>query len=284
MKAYHEKIAIPFVLPGKVYLVGAGPGSAKLLTLRALEVLRIADVVFHDDLVSSDVIDVIPSRTAVHNVGKRCGFKKTTQDEIHRRMISAARSGQTVVRLKGGDPLIFGRSGEEIRALRQAGIEFEIVPGVTAATAAAAAAEITLTDRQHSSRLILASNHRCAERTDRSWSQSVASDATLVFYMPGRDFAPLCAELTAGGLAEDTPCLLVSQATRPEQSVVRTFLKELPTLPSLPAPAILMIGAAVAEADASELVRDANFSETLRVFQETETTIALDEPNEMSVL
>jgi siroheme synthase len=137
MNAHNEKVAIPFVLPGRAYLVGAGPGSAKLLTLRALEVLRTADVVFHDDLVCSDVIDVIPSRTAVHNVGKRCGFKQTTQDEIHHRMISAARSGQTVVCLKGGDPLIFGRSGEEIRALREAGVEFEIVPGVTPATVAA---------------------------------------------------------------------------------------------------------------------------------------------------
>jgi uroporphyrin-III C-methyltransferase / precorrin-2 dehydrogenase / sirohydrochlorin ferrochelatase len=283
MKAYNEKVAIPFVLPGKVYLVGAGPGSAKLLTLRALEVLRIADVVLHDDLVSSDVIDLIPSRTAVHNVGKRCGFKKATQDEIHRRMISAARNGQTVVRLKGGDPLIFGRCGEEIRALRQAGISFEIVPGVTAATAAAAAAEITLTDRQHSSKLILASNHRCAEGEQRSWSESLASDATLVFYMPGKDFVPLCSELTASGVAEDTPCLLVSQAARPEQTMLRTSLRELAALPSLPAPAILIIGAAVAQASAPDLAGNTVVSEALKASEENETTIALDEPNEMSV-
>ena len=279
--AFHEKVAISFVLPGKVYLVGAGPGSAKLLTLRALEVLRTADVVFHDDLVSSEVIDLIPSRTAVRNVGKRCGFKKTTQDEIQRRMISAARSGQAVVRLKGGDPLIFGRSGEEIRALREAGIEFEIVPGVTAATAAAAAAEITLTDRQHSSRLILASNHRCAERAHRSWSESMASDATMVFYMPGTDFVPLCAELASSGVAEDTPCLLVSHATRPEQRVLRTSLRELATLSSPPAPTILIIGAAVAEANASERTGSAIVSESLNAFEET--TIALDELNQLSV-
>ena len=283
MKAYIEKVAIPFLLPGRVYLVGAGPGSAKLLTLRALEVLRTADVVFHDDLVSSDVIDVIPARTAVHNVGKRCGFKKTTQDEIHRRMISAARSGQTVVRLKGGDPLIFGRSGEEIRALREAGIGFEIVPGVTAATAAAAVAEIALTDRQHSSKLIFASNHRCAEREPSSWSESLASDATLVFYMPGKDFAPLCSELATGGLDEDTPCLLVSQAARPEQAMLRTSLRKLAALPSLPAPAILIIGAAVAEANAPQLAANAVVSEALKAFDENETRIALDEPNELSV-
>jgi uroporphyrin-III C-methyltransferase len=286
MKAYNDKVAIPFVLPGKVYLVGAGPGSAKLLTLRALEVLRIADVVLHDDLVSSDVIHLIPSRTAVHNVGKRCGFKKTTQDEIHRRMISAARSGQTVVRLKGGDPLIFGRCGEEIRALREAGISFEIVPGVTAATAAAAAAAaagITLTDRQHSSKLILASNHQCAERELHSWSESTVSDATLVFYMPGKDFVSLSSELAAGGVDEDTPCLVVSQATRPEQTMLRTSLRELAALPALPAPAILIIGAAVAQANAPELAGNTAVLAALKAFEENETTVALDEPDEISV-
>jgi uroporphyrin-III C-methyltransferase len=283
MKAFSETVAISFVLPGKVYLVGAGPGSAKLLTLRALEVLRTADAVFHDDLVSSDVIDVIPSRTAVHNVGKRCGMKKITQDEIHRRMISAARIGQTVVRLKGGDPLIFGRSGEEIRALRKAGVEFEIVPGVTAASAAAAAAEITLTDRQHSSKLIFASNHRCAERKHRSWSEGVADGATMVFYMPGSDFASLRAELTASGLDEDTPCLLVSQAARPEQSMLRTSLRELVTVESLPAPAILIIGTAVAETNTPELGGNECRAEVLAGSDENETTIVLDEPNEMSV-
>src|SRR5215475_553906 len=130
----------PYTLPGKVYLTGAGPGSSKLLTLRALEVLRTADVVFHDDLVSEEVLAVIPSHIAVHSVGKRCALKKTSQEEIQRRIIAAARSGQSVVRLKGGDPLVFGRAHEEITALREAGIDFEIVPGITAAAAAAAAA------------------------------------------------------------------------------------------------------------------------------------------------
>jgi len=283
MKEFSGEVTICFTLPGKVYLVGAGPGSAKLLTLRALEVLRIADVVFHDELVSSEVVDMIPSRTAVYNVGKRCGIKKITQDEIQRRMISAARGGQTVVRLKGGDPLIFGRSGEELRALRRAGIQFEIVPGVTAAIAAAAAAEIPLTDRLHSSKLVFASNHRCAERGHRAWPKDLANDATLVFYMPGGDFASLRAELAASGVDEDTPCVLVSEAARPGQSMLRTSLRALTTVPSLPAPTVLIIGATAAEANTPELAENKNKAETLKSSAEDETIIVLDEPNEISV-
>ena len=271
-------MTIRFGLPGKVYLVGAGPGSSKLLTVRALELLQSADVVFHDDLVSGEVIGLIPSRTAVYNVGKRCGIKKITQDEIHRRMISAARSGQTVVRLKGGDPLIFGRTGEEIRALRAAWIEFEIVPGVTAATAAAAAAEITLTDRKHGSKLVFASNHRCAGSKSHKWARDAANDATLVFYMPGRDFGPLCAELCASGAKEDTPCLVVSQAARPEQQVLRTSLRWLPALEPLPAPSVLIIGAVAAEATA-EPAENADTGETFENLEAQEATIALDEPD-----
>src|SRR5260221_9630015 len=115
------QMAAQFVLPGKVYLVGAGPGSAKMLTLRAAELLRQADVVLHDDLVSAEVLALIPAHTAVHNVGKRCGFKRGTQEELQRRMIAAARAGQSVVRLKGGGPPIFGRTGEEIRARAEKG-------------------------------------------------------------------------------------------------------------------------------------------------------------------
>jgi len=275
-------MTICFGLPGKVYLVGAGPGSSKLLTLRALELLQSADVVFHDDLVSSEVVAMIPSRTAVYNVGKRCGIKKITQDEIHRRMISAARSGQTVVRLKGGDPLIFGRTGEEIRALRAARIEFEIVPGVTAATAAAAAAEITLTDRKHGSKLVLASNHRCAGRKGHTWPTDAANNATLVFYMPGRDFGPLCVELGANGVNEDTPCVLVSQAARPEQQVLRTSLRWLPTIAPLSAPSVLIIGAVAAEAT-GESTGNVDAGETFENLETQEATIALGEPDDVAV-
>jgi siroheme synthase len=126
-----------FTLPGKVYLTGAGPVSAKLLTARTLEILQRADLVLHDDLVPADVLALVPAHTSVQNVGKRFARKKATQEEILARMIDAAQRGQTVVRLKGGDPQTFERTQEEIVALREAGIEFEIVLGTTAAAAAA---------------------------------------------------------------------------------------------------------------------------------------------------
>lgn len=254
-------MATRYALPGKVYLAGAGPGSAKLLTLRAMEVLQEADLVLHDDLVSADVLACIPARTAVHRVGKRCGHKKTTQEEIHRRMIGAARGGQTVVRLKGGDPLIFGRTHEEISALRQAGIEFEIIPGITAAAAAAAGAQIPLTERTSAEKLVFVSNHPSPEKMSRNWHTSVTQDATMVFYMPGSDFAALIGELATSGLGERTPCLLVSRAARPEQRMIRTTLGALGTVPGVAAPSLLIVGSAVAGARAEEWPAPASSAE-----------------------
>ena len=245
-------MATRYALPGKVYLAGAGPGSTKLLTLRAMEVLQQADLVLHDDLVSAEVLACVPARTAVHSVGKRCGQKRTTQEEIHRRMIGAARSGQTVVRLKGGDPLIFGRTHEEISALRQAGIEFEIIPGITAAAAAAAGAQIALTERNSAEKLVFVSNHPSPEKMRRNWHASVTQDATVVFYMPGNDFTALIAELATSGLGERTPCLLVSNATRPEQKMIRATLGALSAAPGVAAPSLLIVGSAVAGARAEE--------------------------------
>ena len=274
---------VPSTLPGKVYLTGAGPGSAKMLTLRAMEVLRTAEVVFHDDLVSDEVLALIPSRTAVYNVGKRCGVKKTTQEEINRRMISTARSGQSVVRLKGGDPLIFGRTDEEIRALREAKIPFEIIPGITAATAAAAAAEIPLTDRALGSKLLIASNHTCSENSSREWRKTVSTDTTLVFYMPGGDFGPVQEELASSGLKEDTPCLLVSQAARPGQRLLRTTLQFLTSLPALPAPSVLIVGAVVAGAKASDWMQFENVGEASMSVRREESSIALSDPERLSL-
>lgn len=228
-------------LPGTVYLTGAGPGSAKLLTLRALEVLKIADVVFHDDLVSEEILALIPAHVAVQSVGKRCGIKKISQEEIQQRLIRAARSGQTVVRLKGGDPLIFGRAQEEIAALRKHGIPFEIVPGVTAACAAAAAAQISLTDRKRASKLVFISNHQCAEKNARLWHKTF-EDSTLVFYMPGGNLESLQTELFENGLDWEMPCLVISQAALPAQKVIRTTIRGLATLPRATAPSLLIVG------------------------------------------
>jgi uroporphyrin-III C-methyltransferase len=180
---------------GKVYLVGAGPGDPNLLTIEALRLLRTADVVFHDDLVSPEVLALIPAATHVESVGKRCGRPKTTQQEIHSLMINAASEGWTVVRLKSGDPLIFGRAGEELEALRSAGIECVIVPGITAAFGAAARAGIPLTDRRLASRLVFLSNHQCAGKALFDWQGAASQDATLVIYMPGTDYAGIATRL-----------------------------------------------------------------------------------------
>jgi len=236
-------------LPGKVYLTGAGPGSAKLLTLRAMEVLKNADIVFHDDLVSTEVLALIPAHVAVHNVGKRCGPKKISQEEIQQRLIRAARSGQSVVRLKGGDPLIFGRAQEEIAALRKAAIPFEIVPGVTAACAAAAAAEISLTDRRGASKLVFISNHRCAQKDARNWNAALM-DSTLVFYMPGRQLESLQGDLLANGLDADVPCLIISRATLATQKVIHTTIGGLASAPREEAPSLLVVGLTCSEARA----------------------------------
>lgn len=230
---------------GKVYLVGAGPGDPELLTLKALRALRSADTVLHDDLVSPEILKLIPPTVLVQSVGKRCGRKSTPQEEINVRMVAMASAGLTVVRLKGGDPLIFGRVGEEIESLRRAGIEFEIIPGITAAAGAAAAACITLTDRRAASKLIFATAH-C--KSGRAALGQLSRDTTLVLYMPGDDYSIVSAQLQSSGLPPETPCALVSQASTETQQVVRTIVGELARKIPMPAPALLIVGAVAAKA------------------------------------
>src|SRR5258708_25952108 len=169
---------------GKVYLVGAGPGDPELLTVKALRLLRGADVVLHDDLVSPEILQLISPAAEVQNAGKRCGTKTVRQEEINFLMVTLAASGRQVVRLKSGDPLIFGRAGEEIEALRRSNIEYEIVPGVTSALGAAAAAGIPLTHRQASSTLVLTAGHRASENDPASWGQFAAAEAAPLVHMP----------------------------------------------------------------------------------------------------
>src|SRR5689334_6980413 len=168
------------VMPGKVYLVGAGPGDPELLTLKALRVLRDADVVLHDDLISEQILNLIPRTASMISVGKRCGAARVTQEEIHAMLVAYARSGRTVVRLKSGDPMLFGRAGEEIDALRRGGIEIEIVPGISSAFAAAAALEVSLTDRRKASRVVFTTGHRALG--------AATEGTTQVIYMPGPDY------------------------------------------------------------------------------------------------
>lgn len=226
---------------GKVYLVGAGPGDPELLTLKAARLLQEAHVVLHDSLVSREVLGQISLRAEVIDVGKRAGQKLLTQDEINSLLVSHARNNKVVVRLKGGDPGIFGRAGEEIDALRRAHIPFEIVPGITAATAAAAAAGISLTDRRVASQVLLTTFSRGSNGTQMDWG-CVTSTTTLVLYMPGPDYAEVSARLRDGGLPGDLPCAVVSAASNARQIVRWSTISHLAEEEKLPAPALLIVG------------------------------------------
>jgi uroporphyrin-III C-methyltransferase len=245
-------------MSGTVYLVGAGPGDPELLTVRALRLLETADVVFHDDLVPDEVLALVHRHALITSVGKRCGRPRITQAEIHALMIESARAGQSVVRLKSGDPLVFGRAGEEIAALRTAGIPLEVVPGVTAAFAAGAALALPLTDRRSASKLIFCTGHHAADKADATpiWSGPLPEDATLVVYMPGRDMARIAQELRSAGIGEDVACCAISHAATQRQSYAVAPLGELPELECGPAPLLLLIGRAMQsllEADGADV-------------------------------
>jgi uroporphyrin-III C-methyltransferase len=246
-------------MKGEVYLVGAGPGDPELLTVKALRLLRTAEAVLHDDLVAPEILKLIPPTAQIHNVGKRCGKKKILQGEINCLMVALAASGLRVIRLKGGDPLIFGRAGEEIESLRSNNIPFEIVPGVTSAMGAAAAAQIPLTHRQASSALMFITAHHSSERRESEndggdWSKFVASGATLVIYMPGQNYSDLAKRLSASGLAGDTPCAIISRATTRYQRTHRTTVLNLHRTPQLASPTLLVVGEVVRLADPAAAV------------------------------
>jgi uroporphyrin-III C-methyltransferase len=242
------------MMSGKVYLVGSGPGDPELLTLKALRVLGAAEVVLHDDLVSAEILELVPPSARVQSVGKRHGPKTTTQAAINATLVDCARAGLTVVRLKGGDPLIFGRAGEEIAALRAAGVDVEVVPGVTAAAAAAASAAISLTDRRRASALVLLTGHRCATTPPPDWRALVRLDATIAVYMPGERPGELAAELRDAGMDPQTPCLIVSRASMPDEQTYHSTLEELKDAPSVPSPALLIIGRVAAADTGAQLV------------------------------
>jgi uroporphyrin-III C-methyltransferase len=233
--------------PGVVYLAGAGPGDPELLTLRVLRLLETADVVLPDDLVSEEILAMANAKAEITPVGKRCGQPRITQAEIHVLMIEAAHAGKSVLRLKSGDPLIFGRAGEEIAALRAESIPFEIVPGITTAFAAAALLKTPLTDRASASKLVLATAHHAAGKLEMTpkWAGALPEEATLVIYMPGRNFRALANDLIASGVSSTTPCVAVSKATTREEHVHASTLGELDDTAIGPAPVILLIGHAI---------------------------------------
>ena len=229
-------------MKGRVSLVGAGPGDPELLTVKALRLLQTADAVLYDELVSLEILKLVSPAAQLRNVGKRCGKKKIQQEEINFLMIALADSGRRVVRLKSGDPMIFGRAGEEIEALRKANIDYEIVPGVTSALGAAASAEIPLTHRRESSAVVFLTAHQASNSEAADWGKLAGSGATLVIYMPGHNYADISARLKAAGLNRDTPCAIVSRAGAPDQQTFRTNIGNLRLSPILPAPTLLVVG------------------------------------------
>jgi uroporphyrin-III C-methyltransferase len=238
---------------GKVSLVGAGPGDPELLTLKAHRLLREARLILHDDLVQPEILALAGPGAKLMNVGKRCGAKRITQAEINAQMIAAAREGTNVLRLKSGDPAIFGRLGEELDALADAHVSYEIVPGITAGIAAAAALGMSLTDRRSASRLLIASAHHAPEKSDdatsqpkQDWSGLSRGDTTLMIYMPGHGIVGLRDELLEAGLTSDTPAVIVSNATTRRQRHQHTTLAEIAAGPQLEAPSVLLIGRALA--------------------------------------
>lgn len=228
--------------------MGAGPGAADLLTLRAASLLRQAHVVLHDDLVPQEILDLCPESAQIVNVGKRCGRHGRSQEQINALMVwhatedeSSSAGERIIIRLKSGDPAVFGRLGEELDALRRSGVPFEIVPGITAAAAAAAAAEVTLTDRRAASALVIVTAHNCR---DESLKKTIfdPSRSTYAIYMPGPEYGRTARELTQSGLEPSTPCAVVSNAGRANQQTRFLTLAQLASAQGIPAPALLVVG------------------------------------------
>ncbi|MFZ1939901.1 MAG: siroheme synthase CysG [Terracidiphilus sp.] len=230
---------------GNVYLVGAGPGDPELLTVKALRLIESADVILHDDLVPQAILSLATRANEVFNVGKRCGAKTITQEEINALMIENAEAGRSVVRLKSGDPMLFGRAAEEMGALAEAGVAYEIVPGVSAAFAAAAAIGRSLTDREWASNVVFSTGHH-AQSHNRA-ALPALEDATRVVYMPGRDLTLLAEQWMAEGLPAELPCAVVSRAAQPDQKVAYSTLGELEEVAPAAAPSLLIAGWAVRE-------------------------------------
>jgi uroporphyrin-III C-methyltransferase len=204
--------------------------------------LRAAEVVLHDDLVSPEVLSLCSATAQVVSVGKRCGRRGFSQEQINQLMIHYARQGREVARLKSGDPSVFGRLGEELDALREAGVEVDVIPGVTAVTAAAAAAQLTLTDRRAASSLLVITGHSAQKEVATPHPPVDLLHTTVAVYMPGPDYGQTARELMKAGIDPSTPCVAVSSAGRPRQQVHALALADLEQARDIPAPAVLIVG------------------------------------------
>lgn len=231
---------------GEIILVGAGPGDAGLLTLRALQVMQQADVVLYDHLVSDEILDLVRRDADRLCVGKRAGAHSVAQEETNRLLVQLASKGKRVVRLKGGDPFIFGRGGEELQAAQEAGIPFQVVPGVTAASGATAYAGIPLTHRDYAQSVLFITGHCRADGDAIDWPSLARARQTLAIYMGTVKAAEIAQQLIAHGRAATTPVAVIGRGTRQDQQVLTGTLAELETLAQqAPTPALLVIGEVV---------------------------------------
>lgn len=247
---------------GSVVLVGAGPGDPELLTLKAVRALQSADVILHDDLVSGAVLDFARREARRMVVGKRGGRPSCRQDDINRLMVTFALAGKRVVRLKGGDPMIFGRAGEEIRACRAAGVPIEIVPGVTAAFGAAASIEASLTHRDHARRVQFVTAHARDGSLpgDLDWSALADPAATTAVYMGKAVLAEFARRVVEAGLPPDTPAVMVENATRSDERIFYEPVGQLSArldAERVEGPCVMLIGAAMVEAVGHRRLADA---------------------------
>ncbi len=261
--------------PPQVWLVGAGPGDPELLTRRAWQVLQQADVVLVDDLVGEGIVNELNPKTRVLHVGKRGGCASTDQAFIHTLMIREARKGLRVVRLKGGDPFVFGRGGEEQDALRAAGVQVQVVPGITSGMAAPASLGISVTDRRHAPGVALVTGHSGPDGVAPDWNALVQSRMTLVIYMGVTRIQCIQAALLEAGMHQETPCAVITHASTPKQRHACTTLAALALdveRLQLTSPAIMVIGSVVAHAAADQVLH------SCRSAQPWDDVVTLDPP------